>query len=359
MMVTTKSLLIIVLILGGIGLFVFGILRSPTPGEESVENETQEEQELPAGSSDTIGAGGDAPASDNPQAPAVKSDGSSQNTSPLAPQAKTGRLVFAITDDAASLNDIDSIFVSIADISIRNISTGWISVTNDQKTYDLLKLKREGKLELMFDKTIPEGTYTQLHFTVSPVVVVKNGLADTAALPSSAIDIPLSLPMRPGQTAAVTIDFIADKSLHITNAKKYIFAPVIEISVQGEIQAVQKSGTKVEFFGGLPKFSAHFGMDETGAMKQFTFGIDSLSDIEIERGIFVLIPSSVDRSLFNITPATAMDAALGSAYITRVLSVYAGIIDNQPTWLVYGTTRTGNTANVYIDAATGEVLKVQ
>ncbi|GEM_PF-3758212 len=350
----TKSLIIILLLVLGVGLIVFSVTRSPAPTEEAVENETREDQQEPAAPE----TGADAIDSDPSQA-SVKPAGSSPDISPSTPQAQTGRLVFAITDDAANLNEIDSIFISIAGIAARNISTGWVSITNESQTYDLLKLKREGKLELMLDKSVPEGTYAELRFTVSPVVVVKNGLAHTAALPSSAVTMPLSLPLKTGQTVAVTLDFIADKSLHITNAKKYVFAPVIEVGVLGEIKTVQKSGTKVEFFGGLPKFSASFGMDETGAMKQFTLGIDSLSDIEIERGVFVLIPSSINRSLFKIAPSDAMDAALGGAYIMRVLSVYAGIVDNRPVWLVYGATSSGNAVNVYVDAVTGEVVKVQ
>lgn len=272
--------------------------------------------------------------------------------------ASTGRVVFAITDDTVPIANVDSVFITLQNMSAHSPTKGWVTLNNDLRTYDLLKLKREGKLEFMFDGIIPEGTYTQLRFTVSSVVLTLNGIGQTAKLPSNTVIVPIQFSAKNKQISAVTLDFTADKAIHITNANQYIFAPVIKINTLGEIQTVQRSGSKVEFFGGYPKFASTKGMNEEGIMTNNAPGIDSLSTIEIERNIFVIVPHSIARSSLSVSPSAAMDAAIQGGYVAQVTSIHAVILDKKPSWRISGIS-SGRSVNIYVDGATGVVIKIE
>lgn len=344
------------------------ILRTPstTPESEShpqsEQNKNPEEQPMPEplpANEPTSPPSSEKPLTTSPTGGTfTPPPASSQKPSSSSQTQRTSRLLLTITDDAVAITDIDSIFMSTTNIEARNANNQWISVTDQLRTYDLLKLKRESKMELMLDTIIPEGTYNQLRIKIESVVVIKNGLANTVRLPSNTVILPFSLPLRTGQTAALMLDIQADKSLHISADNQYIFAPVIHMDALGEIQIVQKSSSKVEFFGGLPKYAASFGMIETGAMQQNSLGIDSLSRIEIENNVFILTPHSLDRSIFTVTPGSAMETAKNSAYLTQITAVYATLLEKRPTWRISGTLN-GRSINVYVDGINGSMVKAE
>ncbi|TSC72542.1 MAG: hypothetical protein G01um101470_307 [Parcubacteria group bacterium Gr01-1014_70] len=309
---------------------------------------------------------GDAEQPSPQTAPANKNQPStspgSAKTPGTAPKSTTqiegARLVVAIKDDTVPLKDVSSILLSVTGISIHEPKKGWVVVSNELRTYDLLRLKQESRLELMFDINTQEGAYNQLRLTVGSVIVMKGGVAYTAKLPSGIIHIPFSLPVKNKQTSAITLDFIADKSLHTTGANEFIFAPVLTVNTFSEIDTVQQMGTKIEIFGGYPRFAGSFGMDENGDIKSNSNGIDSLSRIEIARNVFVLIPRSMERSRLQITPESAIDTAIAKAYITQARSVHAVMLGDNPAWEVLGVT-TGRTVHVYIDGVSGGLVKVE
>ena len=335
-------LLLVIILAGG------ALLYWNTPVSNPLENAPQHTEQPANGTS-------------SPQEPNSRPSTPSSPAPTPSPSVKsgTGRLIFTITDDTIPIQDVSSVLFTMNSLSVRDANAKWVALSNKKHTYDLLQLKREGKLELVFDTNIPASTYDQLSLVLDSVVIVKNGIAQTAKFPSNTMYIPLSLPLRANQTAAISLDIIADKSLHTTNTERLIFAPVIEITVLGEIQTVQKSGSKVEFFNGLPKFIGSYGMDETGVMWKNSTGIDSLSRIELEGNIFVIIPHSLDRSLFTVAPAEAINTALNGGYISRVTAVYAEQLEKKPVWRVNGVASSGTVTAVYVNAKTGVIQKVQ
>ena len=284
-----------------------------------------------------------------------------ESTAPSSPSTKAemGRLILTITDDTVPIQDVSSVLFIMSSLSARNANAKWIPLSAQTYTYDLLQLKRDGKQELVFDINIPVNTYNQLSLVVDSVVIIKNGIAQTAKLPSNTVYIPISLPLRSNQIAAIALDIAADKSIHTTNTGRFIFAPVVDVNVLGEIQTVQKSGSKVEFFNGLPKFIGSYGMDEAGTMQKNSSGIDSLSHIELVGNIFVLIPHSLNRSLFTVAPNEAMNTALNGGYISQVTAMYAELLEKKPVWRINGITSSGASSTIYVNAETGSIEKVQ
>jgi hypothetical protein len=352
-MTNSKRLLIILIILTvAAGAFYIGInQRAPARNEQ---NQQQEPDDSNIPSNNTEQPTPTPPSTNTTAAPKA----SPVPTTPPSSQIQNkGRVILTLTDDAVSINTIDSLFITFSTIAVLNNSNTWVSLGSNSLTYDLMQLRLSSKPEVMYDIFIGGGTYSQLQFTVSSVVVIKNGLAKTAKLPSSTVTIPLSVPITNGQISAIALDIIADKSLHITENGQYIFSPVLRVDTTSEIQTIQKSGSTVEFFGGYPRFSSIYGMIETGAIVKDSDGIDSLSRVELVDNIFVLIPYAIKRSDLTVTPKTAIDMALVGAHITNVSAVYAVVLDKKPAWLVSGYLN-GNITNVYVNGSTGVVEKV-
>ena len=343
------------------GYWLFQMPPTTSPETDTAIGEKTETEELPSEiqPENTQKPSGES-VPQKPQSPPPETKPSSQTPPPVAsvPSKGSGRILLAITDDTVPIAEIESIYVSFNSIAARNAAGNWVPISNELRVYDLLKLKRESKLELMFDTTIPDGMYNNLRLTIDSVVIVKNGLPNTAKLPNNILYLPVSLPLRSGQTAAIMIDIMADKSIHTTAKNQLVFAPVLRIDALGEIQTVQKSGSKVEFFGGLPKYAASFGMTETGNMEQNSLGIDSLSRIEIEQNIYVLTQHSIDRTLFTVSPGTAMETAKNNAYLTEISAVYGTILEKKPTWRVAGSIN-GSKINVFVNGTDGSVIKVE
>jgi len=62
--------------------------------------------------------------------------------SPLPPPQPTeGRVVFAVTDAAAGLENIDGIIVTTKEVRVQSAAKGWVTVSEETKSFDLLKLK--------------------------------------------------------------------------------------------------------------------------------------------------------------------------------------------------------------------------
>ena len=199
------------------------------------------------------------------------------------PSGSQGRILFTLSDAAVAMDTLDSILMAVNEVSVHSPGTGWVTVLKIPKQVDLLKLYRENKSVILSDTYLNAGSYSQIRLLIGTIAVTPRGSAPEAGieakLPSKEIKIVGKLEVAKGQTSAVEFDFMADKSLHKTGNGKYIFAPVVKIDTKSDVDNVQitqntiiKDKT-VEIFGGLQKFTAIFGMDETGELKQnFSFG---------------------------------------------------------------------------------------
>lgn len=198
--------------------------------------------------------------------------------------ADKGRVVFAVTDASASLDSISSVTMSVNKVEVQSSSQAWVTVSSKPYDFDLLKLKNSGVFEVLADVKLNADTYNQIRLNISKVVVVKGGQSFEAKLPSNELKIVGKTVVESGGTSSAVLDFLLDKSLHVTGNGQFVFAPVVRL--------IAKSGTEVTVdANGIVKVLAQgkieeditIGMDEKGETKE-DFEINSNSKVEIVGG---------------------------------------------------------------------------
>lgn len=125
--------------------------------------------------------------------------------------AEQGKVVFAITDAAMDMKDVNSINITVDQISVHSEAKGWVVISNANKEFDLLKLKETGALAFVAEANLAAGTYDQVRLNVSNIVVVKGGQTIEAKLPSSKLTLTSNLVINADTTSTITFDFLADR----------------------------------------------------------------------------------------------------------------------------------------------------
>lgn len=194
-----------------------------------------------------------------------------------------GRAVFAITDAAADMKSVTSIQVTVDKIQVHSATEGWVSVSSESKTYDLLQLKAQATPQLLADVELEEGTYNQVRLDVSSVIVVDESGRHEAKLPSEELKIMGELNVNENSTSTATFDFIADESLHMTGNGQYILAPVVKVETKERADVEVTSDNKVKISGGVVKTDVKVGMDTEGEVG-VGLGILSNANLSITQG---------------------------------------------------------------------------
>ncbi len=179
--------------------------------------------------------------------------------------AGTGRVVFAVKDAATSVMTATSIMMTVDKVEAHSAANGWVTVTTQPRQYDLLKLKASGAAQLLADANLAAGTYDQIRLNISRVDVTAGGKTTQAKLPSNTLKIVGNVVVTAGGTSTVTLDFIADKSLHMTGDGKFILAPVVKLQSESDVTADIDADGKVTIgVGGHVDSDETVGMDEKG-----------------------------------------------------------------------------------------------
>ena len=195
-------------------------------------------------------------------------------------QSGNGRAVFVITDAAADMGSVTSVKITIDSIKVHSESEGWVDVSSNSETYDLLQLKAEGKNELLADIELKEGNYDEIKLDISKVVVTDAQGEHEAKLPSGELKIKSELNVESNLTSSASFDFVADESLHVTGNGRYIMAPVIVVETRENADVEIKSGSSVEVKSGRVRTNVKIGMDLDGNI-----------------GIGVKVPSNLNLSV--------------------------------------------------------------
>ncbi len=191
-----------------------------------------------------------------------------------------GRVVFAVTDAATSLQNIESVNMTVNKVEVESATKGWVTVSDKTQVFDLLKLKASGALALLADVKLDAGTYNQIRLNVTNVTVVQAGKSNTAKLPSGSLKIVGNLVVDSNNTSAATLDFMVDKSLHLTGTGLFIFAPVVRLTTQSKANATVESDNTVKIDGGKVDTDEEVGMNEKGETGE-DMEIDADADVEI------------------------------------------------------------------------------
>ena len=176
-----------------------------------------------------------------------------------------GRVVFAITDAAADVGSVSQVLVTVDNVEAHKVEgDSWVTISSNAQTYDLLELKQSGELAIVADIEVQTGTYDQVRFEISKVVVVDSNGENEAKLPSDVLRINSDLEVNENSTATATFDFIVDESLHITGNGRYILAPVIQVETRSDAEVEVQRDDRVTIEGGEVKTNVKVGMDENG-----------------------------------------------------------------------------------------------
>lgn len=178
--------------------------------------------------------------------------------------ANEGRVVLTVTDAAADMNGVSEIRLTIDMVEVQSNTEGWITLSDEEKTYDLLMLKQEGSNALVADMMVPEGSYNQLRLTIDEVIVIDEEGEHTAKLPSNKLMVQGNVDVEEDTTTTVTFDVIADESLHITGNGEYIMAPVIQLETRKDAQVTLENEDRVKIAGGIVQTNTKIGMDAEG-----------------------------------------------------------------------------------------------
>lgn len=148
------------------------------------------------------------------------------------PLAQAGTLEVRVTD--APKYDVSAVNITVANIEISKseTETSWIGIVEENKSFDLLKLR--GVEEVLGSKKIDTGHYTQIRMDVKYVSVTVDGIPQNAKLPGEKLKLVGSFTVEDGKTTTLTLDIDADKSIVITGKDTVIFKPVVKIIVTNE-----------------------------------------------------------------------------------------------------------------------------
>lgn len=201
------------------------------------------------------------------------------------PKADEGRVYFSITDDTADIQSVNDIEMEVEDIQVYSQAEGWTRVSSNSKTYPLLTLKASGKVELHEAANVAAGTYDRVKVTLGDVVVDSEtkGRAE-ATLPSEEITFDINVNVNEGSDSHVTLDFIADKSLHTTTEGEFVFAPVVEAESRSNTTVEVGSDNAVTVTGGSVDSQVSIGVDLDGSTKA-NFTLDSSAGLEVDSSI--------------------------------------------------------------------------
>ena len=199
----------------------------------------------------------------NSQASPSPSASSSPSATPVA--YSQGSLVMAVSDSAADMGVVTGVSMTIDKAEAHGNAQGWVTLSNEPHTFDLLELEAKGKNAFLAEASMAEGTYDQVRLHVSSVVVTTTNGTYWAKLPSNELKINLQVLVKANSTSTAVFDFVASESLHQTGSGAYVMAPVIKVEARSDTNAKVLQGTnEVEINGGSIVSKTEVGMDLNG-----------------------------------------------------------------------------------------------
>ncbi|MBI4018324.1 MAG: DUF4382 domain-containing protein [Candidatus Aenigmarchaeota archaeon] len=178
--------------------------------------------------------------------------------------AAKGSVFFTMADAAADMGAVSSVVVTVDSVRAHSNTQGWITVSSETRTYDLMQLKAQGNQVLLAQAQLDPGTYQQVRLDISKVVVTDAGGEHEAKLPSGELKIVGQLIVEANKTSSVTFDFIADESLHVTGNGQYVFAPTVQLTTRHNADIDVRNTNNVQIRSGTVATDTKVGMDING-----------------------------------------------------------------------------------------------
>jgi hypothetical protein len=158
-----------------------------------------------------------------------------------------GRIMMYVVDDPADYDAVTIVVASVeAHVAGTDTISGWITLNQEAGVYDLLEL-RNGVSAVLADTTLAAGHYTQIRLIIgSGSTVTVDGIEYPLEIPSgmqTGLKLNHEFTIEPDVTYELTLDFDAEKSIHLTGGGTYQMNPVIRIQANALSGSI--SGTVV------------------------------------------------------------------------------------------------------------------
>ncbi len=272
--------------------------------------------------------------------------------------ASQGRAVFSVTDAAASLQGVTAVNLTIDKVQVHSATQGWVTVSTNSRTFDLLTLKQTAKAELLADANLTADTYDQVRLHVSKVVVVRGSETTEAKLPSNDLKLVGQLVVKADTESSVLLDFKVDQSLHLTGQGTYIITPVVKLENRSSAQVQVGDDESVKVEGGDVDANVTLGTDENGEAKpDFMLGGTVKLDVT-PSGVIHVMGSSQSETAAKVSAEQAVRVAKDQGGITVAVSVKLETKNGKAVWHVTGTSGL-ELKSVYVDANSGALVSIE
>ena len=261
---------------------------------------------------------------------------------PAPSLASLGFLQLRASDPPAP--PLDNVFVEVDKIEaylVAGSESKWITIVDTPNAFDLLRVEQIHKF--LGQQEIPAGTYTKIRFEISRAVVVAEGEAHIAKVPSGKLTFGRPFIVREGQTTVVTIDFDGQRSVHLNGQGDYILTPEVKLLVNEPLSDGNESssrhdhasGKKMEIEGIIESISDTVLLLEGG----LTIAITSETEVEgtLSEGLYIEVEVIVEANGSFTAVEVEVKEKKGSGLPKLEIE---GIIEtmNGDTWTVAGYT---------------------
>ena len=180
-----------------------------------------------------------------------------------------GRLFISFTDAAADMEAVSEVHARIDEVQVHSEAQGWVRVSSDDTEYELLALRDSATAEFYGQVVIPEGEYNKVRVVFDDVTVEKtDGSEHKAVLVTSTVDVDATTRIESQKDSHVTVDILADKSLHTAVDGSYVFAPALTVETRSNTEVAVDSETNVvTLTGGTVDALVTIGTDVDGSVK--------------------------------------------------------------------------------------------
>jgi len=158
---------------------------------------------------------------------------------------------------------LENVFIEVSKIEAHLAAepdSGWITVVDSSNIFDLLVVDEIQKF--LGEQLIAAGTYTQIRFDIDKAVVVAQGEAHVADVPSGKIRFHRPFVVEEGETTVITIDFNGQRSVKVTGEGTFKLDPDVKLLVDepeaepaGSEPQVEPKEKKVEIEGLIESIS--------------------------------------------------------------------------------------------------------
>lgn len=194
-----------------------------------------------------------------------------------------GRVVFTITDAAADMENVNEVRATINNVELYSESSGWVQVSSEAQTYNLLQLGEENRAALVADERVESSQYSQMRFDIEEVTVITaDGNSREATMPSEEMQMDIQADVNSNNTAVIKLDILVDKSLHETEEGDYVMAPVVMVESREDVEVDTNNTANVIVEGGAITTAQTYGMDVEGNVD---IGVQIPADAEITLGV--------------------------------------------------------------------------